>query len=139
MFGDDGDRDAGGVGDGGAAGAQAVRGDGVRVRHAGAHGQVADDDVDRVRAERGADAAVPVDAAQQPPVEVSGLVKNVEPVAPGGDRVGQRQAVIIENGDPPAEVIARARTYRFVRAGSGRPGFFPDPAALKRVGPPTAP
>ncbi|GAA1694078.1 ATP-binding protein [Nonomuraea maheshkhaliensis] len=48
------------------------------------------------------------------------------------------QAVIIENGDPPAEVISRARTYRFVGAGSGRPGFFPSPAAVRRTSPPTA-
>lgn len=39
------------------------------------------------------------------------------------------QVIIIENGDPPADVISRARTYMFVGAGSGRPGFFPAQAA----------
>lgn len=38
------------------------------------------------------------------------------------------QAVIIENGDPPADVISQARTYRFAGAGSRRPGFFPTRA-----------
>lgn len=37
------------------------------------------------------------------------------------------QAVIIENGDPPADVISQTRTYMFAGAGSGRPGFFPRP------------
>lgn len=44
------------------------------------------------------------------------------------------QAVIIENGDPPADVIAQARTYMFVGAGSGRPGFFPTRAAHRATG-----
>lgn len=35
------------------------------------------------------------------------------------------QAVVIENGDPPADVIARSRAYRFARAETDRPGFFP--------------
>lgn len=35
------------------------------------------------------------------------------------------QAVIIENGDPPSDVVASCRTYRFVGPGTGRPGFFP--------------
>ncbi|GII56073.1 hypothetical protein Pth03_44620 [Planotetraspora thailandica] len=39
------------------------------------------------------------------------------------------QAVILENGDPPIGVLSHARTYRFARAGSGRPGFFPTRAA----------
>lgn len=33
------------------------------------------------------------------------------------------QTVILENGDPPPEVIAQARIYRFTESGSG--GFFP--------------
>lgn len=39
------------------------------------------------------------------------------------------QAIIIENGDPPVDVISQARIYRFAGAGSGRPGFFPTLAA----------
>ncbi|MEV4249518.1 hypothetical protein AB0J63_39655 [Streptosporangium canum] len=39
------------------------------------------------------------------------------------------QAVIIENGDPPADVISQARIYRFAGTGSSRPGFFPTRAA----------
>lgn len=35
------------------------------------------------------------------------------------------QSIVIENGDPPADVISRARTYRFSGEGSSRPGFFP--------------
>jgi hypothetical protein len=35
------------------------------------------------------------------------------------------QAVIIENGDPPLEVLSGASVYRFTGAGPGRPGFFP--------------
>jgi hypothetical protein len=35
------------------------------------------------------------------------------------------QTVIIENGDPPMDVITQARIYRFAGTGSGRPGFFP--------------
>lgn len=38
-----------------------------------------------------------------------------------------RQAIIIENGDPPAEVLERARVYQFTAGGSGRAGFFPLP------------
>ncbi|MFF9051543.1 hypothetical protein ACF09Z_10395 [Streptomyces erythrochromogenes] len=38
------------------------------------------------------------------------------------------QAVIIENGDPPVDVISQALTYRFAGADSGRSGFFPEPA-----------
>ena len=38
------------------------------------------------------------------------------------------QAVIIENGDPPMDVISRALTYRFAGSGAGRAGFFPVPA-----------
>ncbi|MFF7250524.1 hypothetical protein ACFZBU_42420 [Embleya sp. NPDC008237] len=37
------------------------------------------------------------------------------------------QAVVIENGDPPADVLAQARVYQFAGAGSGRSGFFPKP------------
>ena len=33
------------------------------------------------------------------------------------------QAVILENGDPPGDVIVRARVYCFAGAGSGRSGF----------------
>ncbi|MGW4798467.1 hypothetical protein ACWEPC_39230, partial [Nonomuraea sp. NPDC004297] len=57
-----------------------------------AYRQVADDGVDGVGAEGGADGAVPVDAAQQSPGGVSGLVEDVVPVAPGGDGVGERVA-----------------------------------------------
>lgn len=35
------------------------------------------------------------------------------------------QVVIIENGDPPADVISEARVYRFTGSGPGRHGFFP--------------
>ncbi|MFJ9893541.1 hypothetical protein ACIQPR_09425 [Streptomyces sp. NPDC091280] len=39
------------------------------------------------------------------------------------------QAVILENGDPPAEVISQASVYRFTGTGPGRHGFFPTAAA----------
>ncbi|MEJ8658839.1 hypothetical protein [Streptomyces sp. MS1.AVA.4] len=39
------------------------------------------------------------------------------------------QAVILENGDPPADVISQASVYRFTGTGPGRHGFFPTPAA----------
>ena len=35
------------------------------------------------------------------------------------------QAVIIENGDPPLDVLSEAATYNFTAA-DGRPGFFPQ-------------
>ncbi|MFD4763260.1 hypothetical protein ACFWOJ_31730 [Streptomyces sp. NPDC058439] len=35
------------------------------------------------------------------------------------------QAVIIENGDPPLNVLSEARVYRFTGTGPGRHGFFP--------------
>ncbi|MGP3946522.1 hypothetical protein [Streptomyces sp. 6N106] len=35
------------------------------------------------------------------------------------------QAIIIENGDPPADVLSRAASYRFTGSEEGRPGFFP--------------
>ncbi|WP_395294668.1 hypothetical protein ACF9IK_14755 [Kitasatospora hibisci] len=38
------------------------------------------------------------------------------------------QAVIIENGDPPADVIANCRSYLFSGTGNDRRGFFPLPA-----------
>lgn len=41
------------------------------------------------------------------------------------------QAVIIENGDPPADILDRARTYQFTATPSGRAGFFPHP--VRRV------
>jgi hypothetical protein len=52
------------------------------------------------------------------------------------------QAVIIENGDPPADVVAECRAYRFVGPGTGRSGFFPRPtpaADLSRNGPERTP
>ncbi|MGW0767762.1 hypothetical protein [Streptomyces sp. NPDC002676] len=39
------------------------------------------------------------------------------------------QAVIIENGDPPIDVLSEARSYRFTGTGPGRHGFFPVSAA----------
>ncbi|MGC0314717.1 hypothetical protein [Kitasatospora acidiphila] len=47
------------------------------------------------------------------------------------------QAVIIENGDPPADVVAGCRAYRFAGSGTGRPGFFPltAPAPSHDLGP----
>jgi hypothetical protein len=57
-----------------------VGGDGLGEGHAGADGEVADDDVDRVGAERGPDGAVPVDTAQQPAAVLSGLVEDLQPV-----------------------------------------------------------
>lgn len=41
------------------------------------------------------------------------------------------QAVIIENGDPPADILEHARTYQFTATPSGRAGFFPHP--VRRV------
>ncbi|MCX5559510.1 hypothetical protein [Streptomyces sp. NBC_00038] len=38
------------------------------------------------------------------------------------------QAVILENGDPPADVISEASIYRFTGTGPGRHGFFPAAA-----------
>jgi len=35
------------------------------------------------------------------------------------------QVVIIENGDPPLNVLSEARVYRFTGTGPGRHGFFP--------------
>ncbi|WP_406129046.1 hypothetical protein OHQ89_46340 [Streptomyces canus] len=35
------------------------------------------------------------------------------------------QAIILENGDPPADVISEASVYRFTGTGPGRRGFFP--------------
>lgn len=40
------------------------------------------------------------------------------------------QAVILENGDPPVDVISRARIYRFAGTRSRRPGFFPTRTAV---------
>ncbi|GAA1375653.1 hypothetical protein [Streptomyces beijiangensis] len=39
------------------------------------------------------------------------------------------QAVIIENGDPPTDVLSQAHTYRFAGSGADRAGFFPASAA----------
>jgi peptidoglycan hydrolase CwlO-like protein len=36
------------------------------------------------------------------------------------------QVIIFENGDPPRDVIARARTHRFGLQEGDRPGFFPS-------------
>ncbi|MGV9790818.1 hypothetical protein [Streptomyces sp. NPDC003435] len=36
------------------------------------------------------------------------------------------QVIIFENGDPPSEVIAQARTHRFGLEEGDRPGFFPS-------------
>ncbi|MFE6097916.1 hypothetical protein [Streptomyces nigra] len=38
------------------------------------------------------------------------------------------QAVIIENGDPPTDVLSFASAYRFTGPGGDRPGFFPAAA-----------
>lgn len=43
------------------------------------------------------------------------------------------QAVIIENGDPPADVLAQAHTYHFTAGDSGRAGFFPPPRTGAQV------
>ncbi|MFD8928891.1 hypothetical protein [Streptomyces mirabilis] len=36
------------------------------------------------------------------------------------------QAIIIENGDPPTDVLSSVTSYRFTGSEDGRPGFFPD-------------
>ncbi|MCX4753472.1 hypothetical protein [Kitasatospora purpeofusca] len=36
------------------------------------------------------------------------------------------QAIIVENGDPPVQVLSEATTYTFTADTDGRPGFFPQ-------------
>lgn len=44
------------------------------------------------------------------------------------------QAVIVENGDPPADILEHARTYRFTATSSGRMGFFLRPRQVAALG-----
>ncbi|MCZ4120240.1 hypothetical protein O3X23_12745 [Streptomyces sp. H39-S7] len=44
------------------------------------------------------------------------------------------QAIILENDDPPADVIDQARIYCFDGAGSARSGFFPAAVSATRIG-----
>ncbi|MEU3290376.1 hypothetical protein [Streptomyces longwoodensis] len=43
------------------------------------------------------------------------------------------QAIIIENGDPPIDILTAATSYRFTGSEDGRPGFFPTTRAPESI------